>query len=241
MESKRSFSDFLASPPGGMFGLVVLLIFSVFGSKLSDLIPGDEWWQTAITVVSILILLWIAYVAWRSRNVRMVLVPENQRPVKHKGLIVLVSRGRPEDLKNHIPTNLAEKGAIDYHCGTEENALKVCWLIATSGEEGSQLFAQELEKHCQERNVKPILHVVGDGFDVQETYEIVEKIYTKEAQENVLAETDIIADFTGSVRTMSAGMVLACRDRRSMEYMYGRKAGVSSMPRLVKFVPKRSR
>ena len=241
MERKKSFSDFLASPPGGPFGLVVLLVFSVFGSKVSDLIPGDQWWQTAVTVVSILILLWIAYLAWRSRGLKMVLVPQNQRPEKHKGLIVLVSRGRPEDLENRIPTNLAEKGAINYHCGTDANALKVCWLIATSGEEGSQLFAQELENYCVERNIKPVLHVIGDGFDVQETHDVIEKIYKDEAQQNNLTEADIIADFTGGVRTMSAGMVLACRDRRSMEYMYGRKAGVSSMPRLIKFVPKSSR
>jgi hypothetical protein len=50
-----------------------------------------------------------------------------------------------------------------------------------------------------------------------------------------LSEREVIADFTGGVKPMSAGMILACGDRRPMQYMYGRKEGIASIPRIIEF------
>ena len=49
------------------------------------------------------------------------------------------------------------------------------------------------------------------------------------------AEKDITtdADFTGGTKPMSAGMILACGEARPMQYTYGRKDGVASVPRRV--------
>ena len=89
------------------------------------------------------------------------------------------------------------------------------------------------EKHGVEFRIR----TVSDPFSVQETYELIQKIYAKELDEFNLSETEVIADFTGSTKPMSAGMILACGDRRPMQYMYGREAGVASVPRLVEFSP----
>ena len=53
-----------------------------------------------------------------------------------------------------------------------------------------------------------------------------------------LTEDQVIADFTGGVKPMSAGMILACGETRPMQYMYGRKEGIASVPRLIEFQPR---
>jgi hypothetical protein len=171
--------------------------------------PQDpEWWEPAL-----------------------VLVPEEDLPEKHRGLIVIVGTGRPgED-----PFAQSAWKAIEYHL-SDDAGLAYCWLIATTGTTGSLPTAQVLRERCQEKGVVARVCPVNDPFGVQESYKVVLQIYTQYVPKVGLSEREVIADFTGGTKPMSVGMVLACGDRRSMQYMYGRKRGVASIPRLIEFV-----
>ncbi|MGD9099610.1 MAG: hypothetical protein PVF45_03955 [Anaerolineae bacterium] len=234
-----SFSEFLVSPPPEWRGIVALLGFNVVGDLVAGLIglaTGNSMWFWIVGVLSILIFLLVIYWAWR-RAEPLALVPPGQLPPKHRGLIVLVGTGRPgED-----PMRQSAGAAIVYHvAGGQEAGLEKCWLVATTGEKGSLPIARQLEEECQAQNVEARIETVADRFSVQESYDLVRRIY-QEALAEGLAEDDLIADFTGGVKPMSAGMILACRERRPMQYMYGRKKGVASEPRLVEFAPRRGR
>jgi len=233
MVRQKRFTDFLASPPRGWAGIISLLGFGIVGSLVAGLITlvaGTSAWQLILWAMSILAVIWAAFVVWR-RTKPLVLVPEDQRPSKHRGLIVLVGTGRPgED-----PMQQSAGIAITYH----QPVLQTCWLIATAGEGGSLPVAQKLEEQSRAAGIQPHVLAVADPFSVQETYELVERIYREDVPKANLAEDQVIADFTGGVKPMSAGMILACGETRSMQYMYGRKEGIASIPRLIEFQPRR--
>ncbi len=164
------------------------------------------------------------------------LVPEEERPPRYPGLSVLVGIGR-RDAK---PEELSHHPAIEYHLDREEaggEPLRVCWLIATGGVKGSVPVAREVRERYGSRCDKMIIRVLNSPFDVQEAYRLVRRIYAEEAAEHGLAPEQVIADFTGGTKPMSVGMVLACRDRWPMQYMYGRKAEIASTPLYVRFKP----
>ncbi len=228
----RGFSEFLNRPPGGWTGTLVLLGLGVAGNILSTLISlqvGASPWLLGLLVVSIFALFGGIYRVRRQSTPR-VLVPEDKQPKKHRGLIVLVGIGRPgED-----PMQQSAGIAISYH----QPVLQACWLIATAGETGSLPIAQILADQCETAGVQPYIRTVADPFNVQESYELVERIYTQEVPKAGLAEDQVIADFTGGVKPMSAGMILACGDQHPMQYMTGRKGGIASIPISVEFAPR---
>jgi hypothetical protein len=231
MVQRRRFSDFLASPPRGWVGIISLLGFGVVGNLVAGLITlvaETSAWQLILWVLSILAVIWGAFAVW-SRTKPLVLVPEDQRPSKHRGLILLVGTGRPgED-----PMQQSAGIAITYH----QPVLKTCWLIATAGEGGSLPIAETLAEQCRIASIQPHIRTVADPFSVQESYNLVERIYTQEVPRAGLTKHQVIADFTGGVKPMSAGMILACGETRPMQYMYGRKKGIASVPRLIEFKP----
>lgn len=231
MKRSSGFADFLVNPPGDWNGIVALLGFGLLGSLLNDLLPLSTAWQRIILSLSLVALLWGIYAVWRRKKPK-VLVPQEQQPEKHPGLILLIGTGRPgEDALDQSALD-----AIDYHQDVSGgNGLKVCWLIASGGETGSLPIAQKVEAMLKTRNIKGIIRVVRDAFDVQDTYNVVRKIYQEELEKEGLSRDQVIADFTGGVKPMTVGMILACGDHQKMQYMYGRKKGVASIPRLVEF------
>jgi hypothetical protein len=232
-----TFIDFLLSPPRGFAGITALMGAGVVGNLLAGVITvvwGSTLWQLAIWILSILALLYAVYLFWRRSRPQM-LLPENQQPGKHRGLILLVGTGRPgED-----PMSQSAGDAITYHLSDGyEAGLEVCWLVASSGEKGSFPVAQRIQEVCQGKGVTAPIYTIADPFSVQETHDLVQRIYAEAVPQAGLSEDDVIADFTGGVKPMSAGMVLACGERRAMQYMYGRKKTVASVPRLIEFTPR---
>lgn len=228
MATGASVADFLARPMGGWRGVTTILGVGVVGNLIAATVTlwtGTSVWQIGLWIASILVLLIGVWGISRSQD--LVLVPEDQRPEKYPGLIVLVGTGRPgED-----PMKQSAGIAISYH----QPILKTCWLIATGGEKGSLPIAQILEDQCRVVGIEAHIRTLADPFSVQESYDLVERIYTEEVSAADLVEDQAIADFTGGVKPMSAGMILACGETRPMQYMYGRKEGIASVPRLVKF------
>ena len=237
MTSQTDFLNNIVSPPRGWTGVFTLLGFGVIGNLIAGLLSifadNSTWLLTAL-IASIVLLLWGIYLL-RKQAAPLILVPEDQRPAKHRGLIVLVGTGRPgED-----PMSQSAGIAIEYHMSAgQKDGLETCWLIATGGERGSIRVAQDLEATCKEKNITPHIRMVHDPFSVQETYNVVQKIYRQELTQVGFSEQEVISDFTGGVKPMSAGMILACGHQRPMQYMHGRKEGIASVPMLVKFTPR---
>jgi hypothetical protein len=238
--TRSGFADFLLAPPRGWAGVICWVGGGIVGNVAAGIITlvwGRAAWQLGLWILSIVVLIWGTYLGWR-RVQPFVLVPEDQRPTKHRGLVVLVGTGRPgED-----PMRQSAGNAVEYHTAAgEEVGLEVCWLVASGGETGSLPVAEKLREACEARNVRAHIRTVADAFSVQESYDLVQRIYAEEVPRAGLSEQEVIADFTGGVKPMSAGMILACGDHRPMQYMYGRKEGIASVPRLVEFTPRSQR
>lgn len=162
----------------------------------------------------------------------LVLVPEHARPAKFPGLIVIAGIGRPEDGPWQPERDVAW-AAIQYHLSTKTaSGLQYCWILASPE---AAINAAALQAACQAQGVTAEICPVESGFSIQAAYDAVQHIYLVQAPRVGLTAQQVIADFTGGAKPLSAGMLLACGDRRPMQYMYGRKAGIASTPRLVDF------
>lgn len=220
-------------------GLVLLLLSGFVIPLLTNLLSSwleKTFGQSSAQMLQLLavgfavaVALWVLYLALRQERQRWVLVPREQQPPRYPGLIVLVGPGRPEEDPLKGPTG----PAIEYHLASDEQGqtLRVCWLLASSqGVPVAEAFREQYESRC-----RVLVRQVHEAFDVQETYEAIRRIYFEEAQAEGLSPEQVIADFTGGTKPMSAGMVLACGDRWPMQYLTGRKEGVLSTPVFVQF------
>ena len=152
---------------------------------------------------------------------------------------MLVSYGRV----SAIPAT----AAIRYHLGeTGERGVespRYCWLIATEpppegtadptagagsgiGEpaQSSGRNAAELRERYKDRFEKIEVIPIGDADDPEETFVAVEEAYRRARKRYGLKAGEVIADFTGGTKAMTAGMVLGCVGQgRRLEYMKPRK------------------
>jgi hypothetical protein len=216
-------------------GLLLPVITNLASSWLEMTIgrTPNRLMQLLAVGIALAVGLWVLHLALGRRG-PVELVPEEKRPPCFPGLIVLVGVGR----KDVEPAKLSHNPAIEYHLDCEEaggEPVRVCWLVATGGVEGSVPVAREVRKRYESRCDKMILRELNSAFDVQEAYRLIRRIYTEEATEHGLAPEQIIADFTGGTKPMSAGMILACQDRWPMQYMFGREGEIASTPLLVRF------
>ena len=215
-------------------GLLVPLVTELSSSWLQATFgqtPGRLLQLLAIGV-ALTVGLWVLYRVLGAGE-PLELVPEEARPPRFPGLIVLVGPGR-RDAK---PNELSHNAAIEYHLTSEEaggEPLRVCWLVATAGVTGSVPVARAVRERYRER-CELIIRELDNPFDVEDAYELIRRIYAEEAVEHGLSPAQIIADFTGGTKPMSAGMVLACRDRWPMQYMTGGREEIASVPVFVRF------
>lgn len=170
------------------------------------------------------------------------LATETQRPPKYRGLMLLVGAGRVgED-----PLRQSAGAALAYHFGdAPDTGLERCWLIP-SGIDADNVsqpndpnraaidVARELARRCAERGVQAGIWPVAEPFSAQATYDLVRWLFSHEVPAAGFAEHEVICDFTGGTKLMSAGMILACGTSRPMQYMV-RKAGQESAPLSVRF------
>jgi hypothetical protein len=188
--------------------------------------------QLFAIVTGIAVSLWVFYRVLGSAEA-VELVPEEARPPRFPGLIVLVGTGK----KGARPEGLSHNVAIEYHLDCEEaggEALRVCWLIASAGEMGSVPIARAVRERYRDR-CELVIREIKSAFDVEGAYDVIRQIYTKDATEYGLSTDQIIADFTGGTKPMSVGMALACRSRWPMQYTTGGREDIASVPVKVRF------
>jgi len=220
-------------------GLLVPLLTELAGSWLEATLgrTPNQLIQLLAICVALAVSLWALYLAL-GRQKPLELVPREQRPSRFPGLIVLVGPGK----EGADPKKLSHNPAIEYHLSHDEaggEPLRVCWLVATAGEKGSMPVAMEVQKRYEDR-CDLIIETLKDAFDLEETYQLIQRIYAQKAAEKGLAPDQIIADFTGGTKPMSAGAVLACREECwPMQYMTGGRKDIASVPIFVRFTPVR--
>lgn len=237
---KRHLLDAIRRHRNVVFLIVSALLLPLFTELASSWLQTtlgrtpSQLLQLLAIVVSSMVTLGVLY--WALGKQRpLELVPEEARPERFAGLIVLVGMGQQAGSRKTLSHDLA----IAYHLDQETaggEPLRVCWLIATGGERGSVTVAMEVRDKYRHRCT---LHIrtLRDAFDVEEAYQVVHDIYTHEATEQGLTPEQIIADFTGGTKPMTAGMVLACRERWPMQYMTGGTPPIASLPVRVRFSP----
>lgn len=234
LDTLRRRTDVIPPFVGGfLIPLLTELASALLQATWAKGVTGLIRWS-GLVIAAVLILMAMV----RALRPQLDLVPEAQKPARHPGLIVLVGTGRKETAD---PMTEPAVPAIEYHLGTSDHPgpLRACWLIATVGEKGSLPRARAIKAAFADRIPDIYVRTLADPFSVQEAHDCVEKIYAEEIAQVGLTESQVIADFTGGVKPMSAGMILACRERRPMQYMYGHRPGIASVPRLVEFVPRR--
>lgn len=128
---------------------------------------------------------------------------EEQKPTRRKGLILLAS-----------PQTSSAPAAIEYHLPT----LQHCWVLASSASRATALALEQSYETGQLRVHQGSAFTV-DEDQIQSTYDKVIQIID-EAGRYGLTLNDLIADITGGVKPMTAGMTLACLARRcDIQYM----------------------
>ncbi len=129
---------------------------------------------------------------------------EELKPTARKGLILLVG-----------PTLGAAPASIGYHRAVLEH----CWVVVSKA---ALPTAVSLEKQFAGSRLQ--LHhgsqYVVDEDEIESTYDLIVHIINNEAPQYGLTTADLIADITGGLKPMTAGMTLACLARRcDMQYM----------------------
>lgn len=196
----------------------------------------------ALTVVLLLFLLGLTYgtnvARWLMGQLRrfppfaVEEVPQaNVAPLKrtYPGLIVAMS------LKNHSP---AEE-ALRFHWNQGQAPhVQDCWIICT---ERSLPFATDLAERLTAEGATQTLRLHYGAYEVENTeipgeifnltvsddlvddpnyiQQLVNAIYA-DAERLGLVESEVIADYTGATKGMTAGMLLACtRPERPLQYI----------------------
>jgi hypothetical protein len=154
------------------------------------------------------------------------IILKEERPLRFKGLMVLIGPGRV----GHDPFDQSAMDAITYH----QRALEHCWMIGSSGTQGSQPVIESMQERCEHLDIHAYAHYVDDPFSVQETYELIDDLYTHAVPQVELREEEVIADITGATKPMSFGMLRACGTSRPMQYMVRQTDG-PSLPMLLRY------
>jgi hypothetical protein len=210
-------------------GLVVggLVPNFVMGVTLSDL-SEKAGRLRAIIGLGLLVIFAIVWWVFRRLKVRSIRAMRAQIGVEQlpqepprRGLIVLSSPGsRVTAAENAIKAHLQK--------------LEKCWIIAGPGSGPAQPTsrgnADRIKK--QYEGIKPnaefFVEPVDDEHNPEKVFLAVQSIYYK-ARSLGLTESDVIADYTGGTKSMTAGMALACSAVPGRDAEYMRAADLSEI------------
>ena len=202
-----------------LLGIALLngLLFGVGTELLSDYVRQDlVFWMVvfSVIVVSYLLLFWVTK-RFEKRSRNKLMLEQREYPPPRRGLIVFMSPGsRVTAAENAVKAHLA--------------ALEHCWVICGPDRAGhdptSRGNAEKIQaaysKNTKDEAIHYHLEFLIDEDDPRQSYFLVGSIY-EQAKSFGLAEKDIIADYTGGTKSMTAGMVLSCStsEERDTEYM----------------------
>jgi hypothetical protein len=190
-----------------------LIVANVSAQLLYDFIMAPEAWPHLWRPILIIILFTgLAYfLYWRDRQrVRTmhVEVNENRRAPPHAGMIWLFGPGRFDHLLFALEHH--QKGGGASHC----------WLVMQNTEPVQKTYSQLLQQ-LPEKELNTQLHPVYiRQLEAGDAYQAVRRVFEEEAPKVGLKPEDVIADITGGLKPLTAGMILAAITLdRALEYV----------------------
>lgn len=222
----KLFSAEKASP---LLFLGIIYLVGVTTNSLTDTIKDitklDSWIITSAGMVILLVIL--SFLDPVSKFVRFLVKGRGElmshmglTPARHKGLIVFCSVG----------PNISAEQAVRFHYRGlsnehEQPVLEHCWMITggAASLEAAKILVESLIRDGVPPNVCKYVPMTGDDADNPEmVYRKVVGIFEDLPQS--WSETDVIADYTGGTKSMTAGMILACAlPERKLQFLKPRK------------------
>lgn len=155
-----------------------------------------------VTIVLFNVPIWLRSTLAQPRKTSIAI----EEHVPHqRGLIALVSLG------SYVPA----ENALAYHSWAgvpgSQSTLTHCWLLAGpgEGEQSSRKNADRLAEMYAAKGITIEVWPLRDADDPEEIYRAVKLIYQIAQSKYKLPKEEIIADYTGGTKSMTAGMVLA--------------------------------
>ena len=135
--------------------------------------------------------------------------------------------------------------AIRHHWSNGTGKLRYCWLLCTPKVlDATQQLIHTLDQECQQQRIPlytyfntpqpmPPVTQVGTAlhirivpldpahlYDPNHIRQLIDSLYLTAQQQTGLPPIDLIADYTGGTKSMTAGMVLACsQPNRNLQYL----------------------
>jgi hypothetical protein len=233
-------SFFLITPA---LGIAVNGISNIIFSNICESLKGqfglNLWqWQLVFTLLSILLIFGVALslkIPQSFKNFRNAYLRKskdvelNTRPLSKgfRGLITLASLKTGD---RETPAELA----INLHL-LSYKTLEQCWIICTAGSlpEAKRIvkkitnenrLVSEQMFHFGDKNIEnspfPLLVPDKRADDPNYIRELIDAIYIAAWEQHGLDETEIITDYTGATKSMTAGVILACTEPgRKLQYI----------------------
>jgi len=186
------------------------VLLAIVGGAAYDLVKAGAG-ENPLAVLGIMlsglallvVLAWLVrtYYARLRRALKSFVIEGVPGPPQKRGLICLVSNP------------VVVQAAVSYH----KPELEHLWLAYTRQSEGVfRSLRDEIENDVNGVKVHPV--PIDSVYDHTHTEHAVERVF--EELPDGFSETDLIADFTGGNKAMTAGMIMACLDAaRDLEYV----------------------
>lgn len=184
---------------------LILILIQILFALITNLLTkkeGMEWIFIDVILYFIAFLIFIAMLKFFIKFIKSTMSIEKivgltgKPEKKYKGLIVLCSVGKGIS---------SAEDAIKYHY----EKLEICWLV-TGGEESKKSADDMIKKLGYSEKLFNFIEISPqDANDPYKVYKKIEdKIYNKLPEG--IKESDIIGDYTGGTKSMTAGLMLAC-------------------------------
>lgn len=121
-----------------------------------------------------------------------------------------------------------------------QSQIKHCWLVATLGQQapGSLPYARLIAEYLRQRKGLTCQFYFGpeyavpladDALVLSKTYALVRQVFA-EAAVLKISRSQLVADITSGIRSMSLGMVLACLDKERDIELIGTRYSNDGLP-----------
>lgn len=208
-----------------LFGAVAVGLLGEGASKWVDAWQTGESIQTAVyTLLLGFVILLLTLVLFNVPGwLRAIFSPPRETSITvveqvphHRGLIALVSFGHYVSAEN----------ALEHHSWAgvpgSKPTLSHCWLLAGpgEGEQSSRSNADRLADAYHAKGITAEVWPLVDADNIEEVFRAVKIIYEVAQNKYQLSLDDIIVDYTGGTKSMTAGMVLAALEKGGrLQYM----------------------
>jgi CRISPR-associated protein (Cas_Cas02710) len=212
----------LLNPSNFWLWLILALAVSVAGNITTDLVKSPssvELWWRLLGILVFVVVLWILL----SRTVRRTISELIARQRRLIQLDIQTSVSAAKALIVFVSKAPGSSSALDAALHHAAGGLEVFWMITSQeASEEAERIGRELKAQYPKVDVHPVV-CISDIYSIVEAKAEVENIRRK-SMRRFKTEADIICDFTGLTKSMSAGMILACAPRQArLQYMHPNK------------------